>query len=184
VKPKLGFNLKELIWNRLVSFAMVVGLGFLLMVSLIVSAGLAALGHWFSGWSGVHPWWDVVNLIVSTGVIMLLFACIYRFLPDVRLQWRDVWMGALVTAVLFSIGKELIGLYIGQSGTASTYGAAGSLVVLLLWVYYSSQIVLLGAEFTRVYTERTRSTPAPEPYATKEPATGKKTPGGVGVNAA
>jgi membrane protein len=98
-------------------------------------------------------------------VITTLFAMLYRFLPDVKLRWSDVWTGSFVTAILFTIGKTLIGLYLGQSSTASSYGAAGSIVVLLLWVYYSSQIVLLGAEFTRVYTRREGSKPQPEDFA-------------------
>jgi membrane protein len=100
---------------------------------------------------GLPLLWQTLNQLVSIGVGTLLFAMIYKVLPNVRLDWRDVWTGALVTSVLFGIGRLLIGLYLGQSGVASSYGAAGSIVVILLWVYYSSQIVLLGAEFTKVY---------------------------------
>jgi membrane protein len=103
----------------------------------------------------------VVSLVVTTG----LFALLFRFLPDVRLRWRDVTTGAIVTALLFTIGQQLIGLYLGQSSTASTYGAAGSVMILLLWVYYSCQILLFGAEFTRVYAERHGARPKPEPFA-------------------
>jgi membrane protein len=125
------------------------------MVSLIVSAALSALSGWLSSYTGTVPEvWQVMNLAVSLGVITLLFALVYRFLPDVKLRWPDVWAGALVTALLFTLGKYLIGLYLGRSSVASAYGAAGSIVVLLLWVYYSSQIVLLGAELTRVVAER------------------------------
>ena len=112
-------------------------------------------------WSGVSV---LVSLIVTTG----LFALLFRFLPDVRLHWRDVMTGALVTAVLFTIGQQLIGLYLGQSSMASSYGAAGSMMILLLWVYYSCQILLLGAEFTRVYAQRQGVKPDPESFAEKD----------------
>ena len=175
VKPRPGVNLKGFLLDRLRSFGLVVAIGFLLMVSLAVSAALAALSGWLGRRSpGLPLLWNAVNVLISLGVITVLFAMLYRFLPDVRLRWRDVWIGALVTAVLFTIGKQLIGLYLGQSSTASSYGAAGSVVVLLLWVYYSSQIVLLGAEFTRVYTRRQRSTPEPESFAEKDPEAPKK----------
>jgi len=169
VKPKPGVNVEAFLLDRLRSFGLVVAMGFLLLVSLAVSAALSALGAWVSrsapGWPLV---WQVVNVLVSLSVITAVFAMVYRFLPDVKLRWRDVWMGAFVTALLFSAGKQLIGLYLGQSSTASSYGAAGSAVVLLLWVYYSAQVILLGAEFTRVYTRRNRSAPKPEVYAEKE----------------
>ncbi|HSR91797.1 MAG TPA: YihY/virulence factor BrkB family protein, partial [Gemmatimonadales bacterium] len=112
----------------------------------------------------------VGSLIVATGLFILL----YRFIPDVKLRWRDVTIGAFVTALLFTIGKMVIGLYLGQSNLASTYGAAGSIVVLLLWVYYASQIVLLGAELTRVYTERRGVERNPEEFARKHPEAPKK----------
>jgi membrane protein len=177
VQPKPGVRIKTYFKNRARSFALVLGIGFLLLVSLVVSAALAALGKWLSSSSAMPVLWDVVNLGVSLTVITTLFMLLYRFLPDVKLRWRDVAVGALVTAVLFTIGKELIGLYIGHSTTASSYGAAGSVIVLLLWVYYSSQIVLLGAEFTRVYARQTGAKPKPEAFAEKEPAGAKKAPG-------
>jgi len=121
-------------------------------VSLVLSATLAALGSY---WSGVFAQLEFLlqaaNFALSFGVVTVLFAIIYKFLPQTRIEWGDVWIGAAVTALLFSIGKLLIGLYLGKSSVASTYGAAGSLVVLLLWVYYSAQIFLLGAEFTKAY---------------------------------
>ena len=170
VKPKPGVNIEAFLLDRLRSFGLVVAMGFLLLVSLAVSAGLSAVGAWVSrtapGWPVV---WQVVNLVVSLAVIAAVFAMVYRFLPDVKLRWKDVWMGAFVTALLFSIGKQLIGLYLGQSSTASSYGAAGSVVILLLWVYYSAQVILLGAEFTRVYTRRNRSAPKPLAFAEKDP---------------
>jgi len=138
---------------RLLTFSMILGLVFLLMVSLLLSAGVAAIGRW--GVAGVEHWGamvEVVNIVASFAVTALLFAMIYKLLPREHIAWRDVWVGALVTAVLFTIGKYGIGLYIGKAGVASAYGAAGSLVVLLVWVYYSAQIFLLGAEFTWVYT--------------------------------
>ena len=169
VKPTPGVNVEAFLLARLRSFGLVVAMGFLLLVSLAVSAALSALGGWISrsapGWPVI---WQVVNVIVSLTVITAVFAMVYRFLPDVKLRWRDVWTGAFVTALLFSAGKQLIGLYLGQSSTASSYGAAGSVVILLLWVYYSAQVILLGAEFTRVYTRRNRSAPRPEVFAEKE----------------
>ena len=162
VKPKAAdAGLKAMLVQRLISFGLVVGVGFLLLVSLLVSAGLSALNRYVGAmFPAIAVVWQAVNMLVSLGVVTLLFAMIYQFLPDVELRWRDVWVGALVTAGLFTIGKLLIGLYLGTSGVASTYGAAGSVVVLLIWVYYSAQIVLLGAEFTRAYVERFRPKPA------------------------
>ncbi|HEX3235457.1 MAG TPA: YihY/virulence factor BrkB family protein [Gemmatimonadales bacterium] len=170
VKPKPSAGIRQLLLPRVISFALVVGVGFLLLVSLLVSAALAALdqymGHAFPALAVV---WQAANVLVSLGVVTLLFAMVYKVLPDVDLRWRDVWIGGLVTAGLFSIGKQVIGLYLGQSTTASSYGAAGSVIVLLLWVYYSAQIVLLGAEFTRFYVERFGGRP-PAEHATKDPA--------------
>jgi membrane protein len=168
VKPNPGTNFKAFLIDRVRSFGLVVAIGFLLLVSLAVTATLAALNGWLARyapnvpllWSGVSMF---VSLIVTTG----LFALLLRFLPDVHLRWRDVMTGALATAVLFTLGQQLIGLYLGQSSMASSYGAAGSVMILLLWVYYSCQILLLGAEFTRVYAERDRTKPAPESFAEK-----------------
>ena len=136
----------------MISFGLVVGVGFLMLSSLLVSAGLAAL-HTYMGetFPGGALLWEAVNVIVSLAVISILFAMVYKVLPDVELAWRDVWVGGLVTAGLFTVGKLLIGLYLGTSAFASSYGAAGSVIVLLLWVYYSAQILLFGAEFTQVY---------------------------------
>jgi membrane protein len=137
---------------RLLSFGMVLALAFLLLVSLVLSAALAALGNWWGGWfEGWALLLETLNFIASFTITMGLFAIIYKVLPRVDIAWRDVWIGAAVTAILFAIGKFLIGLYIGRSGIASGFGAAGSFVVLLVWVYYSTQIFLLGAEFTWVY---------------------------------
>lgn len=172
VAPKASAGIRDFLLQRLVSFGLVVAIGFLLLVSLAVSAALSA----FSGWlnarvPGMAFVWMAVNLIASIGVSTLLFALVYKVLPDVDLDWRDVWIGAAITAVLFGIGKTVIGLYIGHSSTASSYGAAGSVVVLLLWVYYSTQVVLLGAELTRAFTASRRGAPKPVEYAKREKRT-------------
>jgi membrane protein len=171
VKPRPGLNLRGFLLNRARSFGLVVALGFLLLVSLAVSAALAAFASWLGDSVPGFPLvWSMVNVVVSLGVITLLFALLYRFLPDLRLRHRDVWVGALVTSILFTIGKELIGLYLGRSSVASSYGAAGAVAVLLLWVYYSSQIVLFGAEFTRVYARHEHARPKLESFAEQDPA--------------
>jgi membrane protein len=171
VKPKASAGVKDILLQRLLSFGLVVGVGFVLLVSLVVSAALTALNRYIGGLvPEIATIWQGVNALVSLGVVTLLFAMIYQFLPDVDLRLRHVWVGALVTAGLFNIGKYLIGLYLGTSGVATAYGAAGSVVVLLVWVYYSAQIVLLGAEFTRAYVERFGGRPRPSPHATKDPA--------------
>jgi membrane protein len=172
VKPRSRGNfLRDLLMQRLISFGLVLGFAFLLLTSLIVSAALAAL-HTYMGnmFPGEAVLWEALNVIVSLGVITLLFAMIYKVLPDVKLVWRDVWVGALVTAGLFTAGKFLIGLYLATSTFSSTYGAAGSVIVILLWVYYTSQIILLGAEFTRAYVERFGPRPPPEEFATPDRA--------------
>ena len=171
VKPKSrGSFLRDLLMQRLISFGLVLGFAFLLLTSLVVSAALAA-AHRYMGnaFPGVAVLWEAVNVVVSLGVITLLFAMIYKVLPDVKLDWSDVWVGALVTAGLFTIGKFLIGLYLGTSTFASTYGAAGSVIVILVWVYYTSQLILLGAEFTRAYVEQFGPRPPPVEFATKDP---------------
>jgi membrane protein len=150
VQPKPGRGLLGMLRDRFLSFTMVLGTAFLLLVSLAVSAALAAMGSVFGEW-GVSFLGQVLNFLISFAVITLLFAMIYRFLPDVRIAWRDVWLGAALTAALFSVGEFLIGLYLGYAGTASAYGAAGSLAVLLVWLYYSAQIFLFGAELTKAH---------------------------------
>jgi membrane protein len=135
-----------------VSLAMVLGVGFLLLVSLVVSTGLSAALHFLSGrLPGGEALWNSVELGVSFGLVSVLFALIYKVLPAVPLAWRDVWVGAGITALLFTLGKFLLGLYLGQSGVSSAYEAAGSLVVVLVWVYYAGLIFFFGAEFTQVY---------------------------------
>jgi membrane protein len=182
VKPKPNAGIREMLFQRLLSFGLVVGVGFVLLVSLVISAGLAALDRYMGhAFPALAVAWTAINVLVSLGVVTLLFAMIYQFLPDVKLKLRDVWLGALVTAGLFSVGKNLIGLYLGTSAIGSSYGAAGSVVVLLVWVYYSAQVVLLGAEFTKAYVQRFEAKrPAPMEHATKDPApeaTGGKTEG-------
>lgn len=139
---------------RLLSFGMILGIAFLLMVSLVLSAAIAALGKW---WGGAFGDWEallqLVNQLVGLLMTTAVFALIYKLMPRVKVRWHDVWLGALTTAVLFSVGKFLIGLYIGKSSIASGFGAAGSIAVVFLWVYYSAQIFLLGAEFTWEYAK-------------------------------
>jgi len=144
------------LWNvaraRVLSFGLVLGLGFMMLISLVVAAGLNAVGKWygasFAGWEVLL---HVLNTAVSIALSSALFAMIYKIMPRARIAWRDVGVGAVVTAVMFEAGKFLIGLYLGKAGVTSGFGAAGSLVVLLVWVYYSAQVFLLGAEFTWVY---------------------------------
>jgi membrane protein len=169
VRPKPNLGWAYTIRIRLFSFAMVLVIAFLLLVSLVISAGLAALGSYLGGESRDTMFWQAINFGTSLAVSTLLFATMYRFLPDVRIGWRDVWMGAAITAVLFSLGKLLIGLYIGRSSIASAYGAAGSLVALLVWVYYSAQIVFFGAEFTQVYARRSGRHIQPSAHAEAVP---------------
>lgn len=162
----------SLIRTRLLALALIFVVGFLLLVSLVVSAGLAALHEYLArAFPGGAVVWELANFLVALAVISFLIAMVYRVLPDVRLGWGDVWGGALVTAVLFSIGKLAIGLYLGQTSVASAYGAAGSLVVLLLWVYYSSLIMFLGAEITAVHA-RHRHRVRPAEYAVPVAASG------------
>ena len=151
VAPRPGRGILGMLKDRFFSFTMVLGVAFLLLVSLVVSAALAALGQWFSNSvAGVEWLWQVVNFVVSLAMITLLFALVFKVVPDVKIRWRDVWLGAAVTAALFTVGKFLIGLYVGKAGVASPYGAAGSLVVIVVWVYYSAHILFIGAEFTQV----------------------------------
>ena len=140
----------SLVRQRLLSFSLILVIGFLLLVSLVASAILAGIGKYLSGhlWGG-EAVWHVINGAISFGVSVVLFGAIYKILPDVKLRWRDVWSGGAITAFLFTIGKFLIGLYLGKSGVGSTYGAAGSVMIILLWTYYAAAILLFGAECTR-----------------------------------
>ncbi|HEU4429416.1 MAG TPA: YihY/virulence factor BrkB family protein [Myxococcota bacterium] len=153
---------KGLVRARFVSFSMVLVIGFLLLTSLVVTAALAALDQLVgTRIEYLQPILNALNTVVSLGVITCLFAAIFKVLPDTRIAWRDVWLGAAVTALLFVVGKTVIGLYIGNTSVASTYGAASSVVVLLLWIYYSAQIVFLGAEFTHVVARRRGAADSP-----------------------
>jgi membrane protein len=138
--------------SRLLTFGMVLGLAFLVTVSLLLSAALSALGKW---WAPLVDQWEpvahVLDIVVNFGVLTVVFGAIYKLMPRAQIQWRDVWVGALVTALLFVIGKFLIGLYLGKGDVGSSFGAFGSIVIVMVWVYYSAQIFLLGAEFTWVY---------------------------------
>lgn len=170
VKPKPGQGIRSFLQSRFLSFAMVLVIGFLLLVSLVLSAALTAIATFFSQ---LMPGWviigQVLDFAVSFGFITLLFAGIYKVLPDVEVAWKDLWVGAATTALLFNIGKFLIGLYLGNSSVSSTYGAAGSIVVLLLWVFYSAQILLFGAEFTQVFAKYRGSSITPSTHAVRIP---------------
>lgn len=166
VRRQPGHGLRAFIKGRLLSFAMVLAIGFLLLVSLVVSASLAALGKFMSGlMPAQEAVWQLVNFVISLGLIGLLFAMIFKVLPDVKIGWREVWIGAVLSAVLFNLGKFALGMYLGRSSVASAYGAAGSLVIILLWVYYASQTLFLGAEFTRAYAKRFGRSFKPAPGA-------------------
>jgi len=170
VTPKSGRTIVQILKDRFWSFAMVVGIGFLLLVSLVLSAWIAALGTYLSYLlPAPAAALEALNFVISFAVITGAFALIFKLLPDVKIDWRDVWLGAAVTSLFFTGGKFLIGLYLGKSAVASAYGAAGSLVVIVVWVYYSSQILLFGAEFTKVWTKRRGSGFVPEKMA--EPVT-------------
>ena len=152
VAPRPGRGILGFVKDRFFSFTMVLGVAFMLLVSLVISASLAALGDWLSATVSGAEWvWQGVNFLISLALVSLLFALLFKVVPDVKIRWRDVWVGATVTALLFAIGKFLIGLYVGKAGVASPYGAAGSLVVLVVWVFYSAHILFIGAEFTQVY---------------------------------
>ena len=154
VKPKPGRNIVKFIQARFLSSAMVLVIGFLLLVSSILSTILVAITHFVRNlWPGFQFLGQSLDFLLSLFVVTLLFAAIYKVLPDVKVPWRNLWVGAGVTALLFNFGKYLIGLYLGSSGVGSTYGAAGSIIIVLVWVFYSAQILLLGAEFTQVYSK-------------------------------
>lgn len=168
VKPRAGSGIIQTLRERFLSFTMVLGIGFLLLVSLVISAALSAFGKYFSDlFPGMQLVAHLLNFAISFAVITLLFAMIYKILPQVEITWQDVWIGAASTAVLFVIGKSLIGFYLGKSSVSSSYGAAGALVIVLLWVYYAAQILFLGAEFTQVYARhfgsRIVASPSAEP---------------------
>lgn len=155
VKSKRNRGVIAIIKDRVLSLGMVMVTSFLLLLSLVASTALTAIDNMFGYLLGDFIFlWQILNFLISFGVVTLLFAMIYKVLPDAEIAWNDVWIGAVITSLLFAIGKSLIGIYLGNAGVGSTYGAAGSFVVILMWIYYSAQILLFGAEFTQVYANR------------------------------
>ena len=166
VQPKPGQGFFQTVKARLTPFVMVIGVAFLLLSSLAVSAGIAALGSWIESWLSVPAFvLQGINLLIGFIIITLMFALIFKVLPDVQIQWHDVWIGAALTTVLFMLGQIFLGWYVGKISGESTYGAAGSLVAVLLWVYWTSQILFFGAEFTQVYANKFGSKILPSPNA-------------------
>jgi membrane protein len=186
VRQRPGRGIFGTIKDYFFSLSMVVGIGFLLMASLVVSAALSAFGIFIGGiMQAGYILPRALNFIISFIVITFLFALIYKVIPDAEIGWSDVWIGAAATSLLFSVGKFLIGLYLGHSTVGSAYGAAGSLVIFMIWVYYSAQVFLLGAEFTQVYSERfgSRIKPEKDAVASAADAAGAKDGGGVDAGA-
>lgn len=170
VQPKPERGLINIIRKRFLSFSMVLGIGFLLLVSLVTSAVLAAVVNYLgSALPGLEFLWQIVNFIISFALTTVLFGLIYKVLPDVKITWNDVLIGAAITSLLFSIGRFLLGQYLGNSSFGSAYGAAGSLVVILAWIYYAAQILFFGAEFTQVYARRYGSQIVPDENAMPMP---------------
>jgi membrane protein len=172
VEPKpitrWSLRVQRFMFKRLLSFSMMLGIGFLLLISLVISAAVAALNEYLGRIPLLSEFvLQILHLIISLGLITLLFAMIFKFIPDIEIRWRNVWLGAAITAILFTIGKTVIGIYLGQAEVGSTFGAAGSLAVLMIWIYYSSQILFLGAEFTQVFTKRSGVQPPPDENALK-----------------
>jgi len=179
VQPKPHRSIWVQAKERFFSFTMVLGVAFLLLVSLVLSSVLSSLGHFFADTlPGGATLWQILNFILSFAIITVLFALIFKVIPDAKVQWRDVWVGAVVTALLFAIGKQLLGLYLGKAAVGSSYGAAGSIVALVVWVYYAAQILFMGAEFTQVQARHRGANIEPaenaEPMA--RPATDAKAP--------
>ncbi len=170
VEPKPGRSILLTLRKRFVSFAMVAGVGFLLLVSLIVNTALEAMLKYFNNLLPGFDWlWQIGNFAISFAVITVLFAFIYKFIPDAKIAWNDVWIGSAMTSLLFVIGKYLLGLYLGNSSFGSAYGAAGSLIVLLAWINYAAQIIFFGAEFTQVYASKYGSRIEPDDNSRKVP---------------
>ncbi|WP_192822515.1 YihY/virulence factor BrkB family protein [Rufibacter sp. LB8] len=169
VKPKPRNEYVKLLIDRLLSFAMILAIVFLLLVSLMVHTALVAVTTFLSDRvdPSVLEIMSLINLVVSTAVVTFLFALIFKFLPDAKIRWSDVWVGSLVTALLFNLGKTLIGIYLGNSDIGGIYGAAGSIIVLLTWVFYTSQIIFYGAQFTLVYARRYGKDIFPSAYAVR-----------------
>ncbi len=174
VKPRPGRGIKGLIKERVLSLGLVLTLGFLLLVSLVTSAVLAALGGTLErvSFPGAAVVGQVLTNLITLGIIGVFFALVFKFLPNAHIAWRDVWVGAMVTSALFHVGKIGIGYYLGRASVGSTFGAAGSLAILLVWVYYTAQIVLFGAEFTKLWAERRGSGVHPKKDAVPAPRDG------------
>ena len=171
VDPNVDSGISGILRSRLFSFAMVLGIGFLLVVSLALSAIISAMGSYASQMISIPgPVLLVINFVVTFVITSFLFALIYKFVPETKIEWDDVATGAIFTALLFDVGKVIIGLYLGKASVGSAYGAAGSLVVLLVWVYYSSQVFLYGAEFTHVYATAHGKLTTPPTHAAAHPA--------------
>lgn len=178
VQPKPGNGIKHFLRKRFLSFSMVLVIAFLLLVSLVISTMLVILGNYLRDLvPGFTYLWQFLNFLISFSIVTLLFAMIFKILPDAKIAWKDVWMGAAITAVLFDIGKSLLGFYLGHTSFASAYGAAGSLVIILTWVFYSAQILFLGAEFTQVYVRNYGQEIVPDEYAMPIPKTSRKLEG-------
>lgn len=155
VEPKPGRGITGLLKDRFLSFGFILVVGFLLLVSLILTAAITFVAEWLGRMTpGLEALAQVLNFVLSFGVITVLFALIFKYLPDAKIAWKDVWLGAVITAALFVLGKFALGLYLGTGSVGSSFGAAGSLIILLLWVYYSAQILFFGAEFTQVWANR------------------------------
>lgn len=166
VQPRPGRVVKQFISKRILSFGMVLSLGLFVILSLLLTGGISALSQ-LNLLPGFPFIWKFLSLGVSFGLVTLFFALIFKFLPDAKVAWSDVWIGAIITSILFAIGRSLLGWYLGKTSFASTYGAAGSLIVLLAWIYYSAQILFLGAEFTEVYARKYGSHITPTRHSMK-----------------
>jgi membrane protein len=166
VKPKPNAGVLGMVRERFLSFTMVLGTGFLLLVSLVLSAGITALSTYLQGiLPGSDLLWQILNIVFMIVVVTVMFALLYKYLPDVKIAWKDVWLGAFVTTLLFLAGQLALGIYLGSGSVGSAFGAASSLVVILVWVYYSAQIFFFGAEFTQVYAHKYGSRLQPKEYA-------------------
>lgn len=167
--PKAKQKFLQLVRDRVLSFGLILVVGFLMLVSLVISAVLTAVSRWVASHlsESLLVVFNILDFLFSIGIITFLFAAMFKFLPDVKVRWRDVWVGALLTTILFVIAKYLLGLYFGNSDPVSTYGAAGSVILIMLWVSYSSLILLFGAEFTRIWSKKSGHRPKPVDYAKK-----------------
>lgn len=173
--PQAKGKFLKLIRDRLFSFGLILAVGFLLLVSLLMSAALSAVSNWVARHlsESLLILFNVLDFMLSIAVITVLFAAMFKYLPDVKVKWKSVWAGAIVTTILFVIAKYLLGLYFGTSEPGSPYGAAGSIILIMLWVSYSGLILLFGAEFTRLWSKKSGHRPPPVDYAKKAPEAAK-----------